>query len=44
MNSRCSSRSRLHSILFDGSNKPVFVGNPLTNSQLSELFRSSLEK
>lgn len=44
MNRHIPSDNRFHSFLLDGSNKPVFVGNPLASSQLLELFRNCLEK
>lgn len=44
LNESIPSDTRFHTFLIDTNNKPVFVGNPLTNSSLEEVLRTILEE
>lgn len=44
LNKSIPSDKRFHSFLIDDNNKPVFVGNPLTNSSLEEVLKTILEE
>ena len=44
LNKSIPTDKRFHSFLIDDNNKPVFVGNPLTNSSLAEVLRTILEE
>ena len=44
LNESIPSDTRFHTFLIDTNNKPVFVGNPLTNSSLAEVLRTILEE
>lgn len=44
LNKSIPSDTRFHTFLIDANNKPVFAGNPLTSSSLTEILRTILIK